>query len=119
MGNRQREQLNLHAHRLGQSHSRDQFSAAALADLGGTDGAGPDGGADLETGKERLAVLDAAVHLERLLGDTPAGALGGAGGWKEAIDHAFQGEALGAVAFRISRSVEDFPRFLIDLEGPF
>ncbi|MBN0509268.1 hypothetical protein JTM45_33150, partial [Pseudomonas aeruginosa] len=66
----------------------------------------------------RLAVLDAAVHLEGLLWDTPAAALGSAGGGQQAVDHAFQGEALGAVPFRVSRCVEDFPRFLIDLKAP-
>ncbi|MBN0559498.1 hypothetical protein JTM38_34050, partial [Pseudomonas aeruginosa] len=91
---------------------------AALADLGGANGTGPDGCTDLEAGEERLAVLDAAVHLEGLLWDTPAAALGSAGGGQQAVDHAFQGEALGAVPFRVSRCVEDFPRFLIDLKAP-
>ncbi|WGX72253.1 hypothetical protein P7I96_33795 (plasmid) [Pseudomonas aeruginosa] len=68
--------------------------------------------------KKSFAVLDAAVHLERLLGHTPAAALGGTGSGQQAVDHAFQGEALGAVAFRVGRCVEDFPRFLIDLEAP-
>ncbi len=63
-------------------------------------------------------MLDAAMHLERLFGNTPAAALGRAGGRQQAVNHAFQGEALGTVPFRVGRCIEDFPCFLIDLKAP-
>ena len=116
MGDGEGQQLDVHPHRLRQGHSGDEFGATPFADLGCADRAGPDGGADDQTGVERLAVLDAAMHLERLLGDTPTAALGGAGGRQQAVDHAFQGKALGAVPFRVLGGVEDFAGFFIDLK---
>ncbi|MNY06432.1 hypothetical protein D3C86_1391900 [compost metagenome] len=101
MRNGQSQQLDLHAHGLGQGHRGDQFGTTALANLGGADRAGPDRGADLEARIERFPVFGAAVHLERLLGYPPAAALRSPGRGQKAIDHAFQGVALGAETLRV------------------
>ncbi|MND93726.1 hypothetical protein D3C80_859190 [compost metagenome] len=122
------QQLDVQPHRFGQGHGGDQLSATTLADLRGANRAGPDRGADLQAGVKRLAVLDAAMHLERLLRDTPAAALGGAGGGQQAIDHALERVALGPVPLGVEflnvfarlgveRKPGDFPGlFVYDLK---
>ena len=95
----------MEAHGFGQGHSGDEFSAAALADLGGTDWAGPDGGADLKARVERLAMLNASVNLDGLLWDSPAAALGSPGRGQQSVDDAFQGVSLSPEALGIGWGV--------------
>ena len=95
----------MEAHGFGQGHGGDQFSAAALADLGGTDWAGPDGGADLKARVERLAMLNASVNLDGLLWDSPAAALGSPGRGQQSVDDAFQGVSLSPEALGIGWGV--------------
>lgn len=118
MRDRERQELDLHPHGLCQSHGSNQLSSTPFADLCSTDRAGPNRGADLEARVERFPVLGAAVHLEGLLRDSPAAALGCAGSGQQTVDHAFQSEPFPPEVARVD-VLDVLAAFRINLEAGY